>query len=55
MNVNKLYSMIEGKSFSDLEVELKAIYQKYDEYDTFDKMVKKFANDDFYNLHYVVQ
>lgn len=55
---NENYSKVEGKSLKDLETELYIVYNNYADYnenDTFEEMIKKFAEDDFYNLHYVAQ
>ncbi len=50
------------KSFSEMEVELRQVFDSYPEYHdpelgggSFDSMVVKFANDDFYKLHLVAK
>ena len=52
------YSQIAGKSFEQLRDELKAVKNSHynsAEDETFDEMVELFAEDDFYNLHYVAK
>ena len=51
------YSKIEGKTFENLETELKEVYSKYAEYHDvgFHNMVVLFSNDDFYHCHYVAK
>lgn len=61
------YSDPKNKTIQELEEELIQVwishykpysdehYTHVDQCDTFDKMVLKFANDDFYNLHYVAK
>jgi hypothetical protein len=59
---NEQYSKVEGKSIEALEAELQAVYASYPEYHApeygggdFAVMVKRFAEDDFYKLHYVAR
>lgn len=54
------YSKIDGKSIDVLEKELKDVWyshyqpgEEYSDHIPFDVMVKQFAEDDFYNLHFV--
>lgn len=56
------YSIPEGKTTAELESELREVFSAYPEYNnpdygagSFDAMVEKFANDDFYNLHLVAK
>jgi hypothetical protein len=56
------YSLSEGKSIEELEIELREVFIDYPEYcapiygpGSFDAMVKKFANDNFFKLHLVAK
>ena len=56
------YSRPEGKSVEELEAELRDVFDAYPEYNdtdygpgTFEAMVEKFANDDFYKNHFVAK
>lgn len=50
-----MYSPIARKTNEDFKNELEKVYKEYTEYHEigFSGMVKLFANDDFYNLHFV--
>jgi len=56
------YTIPEGKTAAELEAELRTVFADYPEYHdpqfgpgTFEAMVEKFANDDFYKLHLVAK
>lgn len=56
------YSEVEGKSVEELESELREVFNYYPDYHnpdlgegTFEAMVEKFADDDFYKLHLVAK
>ena len=55
--LNENYMKVEGLSHSQLKAVLNSVYYMNvnDEYDSFDAMVAKFADDDFYHLHYVAK
>lgn len=52
------YARVEGRSADDLKAELEAVYEEHyahrDDFG-FDGMVRLFAEDDFYNHHYVAR
>ncbi len=52
-----MYSHTQNKTYQDLYDELKTIQRKYSEYRDmgFERTVKLFAEDDFYNLHLVAK
>jgi len=54
---NKNYARTEDLTHEEIEKLLRDVHEGYDEYkdEPFIDMVKKFAKDDFYNLHYVAQ
>jgi hypothetical protein len=59
---NEHYSRVENRSVDDLYTELRTVYDNYREYNDpifggegFLPMVKKFAGDDFYKLHFVAK
>lgn len=56
------YSVIENKSFEDLEKELILVFKDYEEYSNplygsgkLEDMISLFAKDNFYNLHLVAK
>ena len=49
------YSKVEGKTYTELKNELIAVFKKYSEYRDFYKMVSEFAEDPFFNLHFVAK
>jgi hypothetical protein len=59
---NRNYARIEGKTLEQLEAELREVFNRYPEYSDpdygqakFDHMVRMFADDDFYNMHWVAR
>jgi hypothetical protein len=58
----KGYARYEGKTFGEIHAELRKVFKEYPEYSdpvygggSFIDMVRLFAEDDFYNLHYVAR
>lgn len=54
------YSKPDGKTISQMYEELLKVYSEYSEYSGMDgtgfkEMVKMFARDDFYNLHFIAK
>lgn len=56
------YTRPEGKTAAELESELRTVFDAYPEYHdpeygpgSFEAMVEKFANDNFYKLHLVAK
>ena len=53
--LNENYMKVEGLSHSQLKAVLYSVFHMNDEYGSFEAMVEKFADDDFYHLHYVAK
>lgn len=58
----RAHSRVEGKGLAVLKTELEAVFAGYPEYHdpsrglgTFDAMVRKFSEDEFYHLHFVAK
>jgi hypothetical protein len=50
------YTSIEGKTYYDLQNDLVEVFKNYpNDYPNFYEMVKKFADDNFYKLHFVAK
>jgi len=53
---NKNYARVEGLTQEQLKSKLEEVYKEYfDDFDSFDDMVKKYAEDTFFHHHYTAK
>lgn len=52
---NNNYSNPAGKTEVEMLHELAVVFNDYDDFTDFDAMVQKFADCDFYKLHYIAR